>query len=290
MSRSHEAAAQIVASINSSPRSPGVEEIEAILKRTMSSPASAFADHHHARLDKIAEWIRKTEAADAKSRETRNDADIEEADRITAEFGGYCEAIYRVTPETLTGLHERAAIARYWHQIVGEEWNQPDDCDDWGNRTIAELIEAVLEFGRPPPSKGVTKASEIDFEPVVGSDGKPVDFGYTNAEFANAYCPWIRMAFLTITRDKDGVCEIVRNLAQDPNDPEAEALFNMLSAWENIEAKFEAIASFASAAWARVCTAMETLEETDPGISDRLGSAVDRYIAKMPSSLTEARS
>src|SRR5262249_48816067 len=58
----------------------------------------------------------------------------------------------------------------------------------WGDRTIAELFKTVLEFGDPPPHKSLTSASEIDFNPVLGSDGEPIT-DYTNVEFADRYCP-----------------------------------------------------------------------------------------------------
>jgi hypothetical protein len=53
----HEAASTIVELINSSPRSPRREEIEAVIARAVSSPASSLADHHHERLAKIAPEI-----------------------------------------------------------------------------------------------------------------------------------------------------------------------------------------------------------------------------------------
>ncbi len=276
-SPNHEAASAILALIHSKPQSPRIDEIEAILAQAV--PSSAFADHHHDRLAKVEEWINKTQDGDAKSNETKAEADIDEADRINAAFGRYCEAIWSVPPQTLTGLQERAALARYWHQIVGEEWEEPDDCDDWGNRTIAELIKAVQEFGSPP-SKRSSSASEIDFKPVLGSDGLPIVFEWTNEAFGDHYLPWVRLAFVLLGKDKDGVLDVVRGLVTDADDPEASHLFAAFAMWEEIENKFEAIAAFAGSAWARMTAAMETLEEMDPSITEKLGPFVDRYLAQ----------
>lgn len=270
----HDAAAAIVALINSSPRSPRIEEVAAIIARAVSS--QAFADDHHARIAKVKEFIKKCEAADAKMRETNADADDDDADRLTGEFGRYCDTIYSVPSQTLTGLQERAEIARYWHQIVGEEWDEPDDCDDWGNRTIAELIKAVLEFGPPPPTKRMMSASEIDFKPILGSDGKPISFDFTNAEFADRYCPWIRLAFVLLSKDREGLIDGIKEFA---NDGEASSLVDGLVMWEEIENKFEALSAFASAIWARITTAMEVLEEQDPSMARKLEPIVDGYIA-----------
>jgi hypothetical protein len=53
---------------------------------------------------------------------------------------------------TVNDLRMRAQIARHWHndQSPDEEdfqpWQNPDEMDDWGDRAIAHLIHAVLNF------------------------------------------------------------------------------------------------------------------------------------------------
>ena len=143
-------------------------------------------------------------------------------------------------------------------------------------RPAARLIEAVLQFAKVVPGK---QDALVDDGPLLGHDGKPIEFVYTNEEFADEFCPWIRAAFLVITSEEEGLREIVRGFAKDPDDPEAQHLFAMLDAWEVIENKFAAISDFASLAFARTVKTLEALEEDDPSITSALKPSADSWLA-----------
>ena len=123
-----------------------------------------------------------------------------------------------------------------------------------------EEVEAVItramqeeRMGGHPPGKPITCAADVEFEPAVNPEtGQPLEFEYTIEEFANTYHPWIVMAFSVIGKDREQLREVVRGLTNDPEDPGAEALFEMIDAFDSIHKKFEAIAHFAQAAMARV--------------------------------------
>ncbi len=174
----------------------------------------------------------------------------------------------------------RAKAALYWgwprfepgqieayHALVREA----DALDDG---PLALLIEAILTlegsstgFQKNPVIRaaehvgGHTPAcvSDVDFEPAVNPEtGQPLEFEYTITEFANTWHPWIVMAFSVIGKDREQLREAVRGLTNDPGDPEAKALFDMIDAFDSIHKKFEAIAHFAQAAMARVLAIAET--------------------------------
>ena len=95
--------------------------------------------------------------------------------------------------------------------------------------------------------------ADIDFKPVINPEtGKPLSFDYMNEEFARSFLPSIRIAFCIMGRDREGVADFVRGLTDNPDDPEAEALFKLLDNWMIVQNKFEAIGGFCAAASARV--------------------------------------
>jgi hypothetical protein len=64
--------------------------------------------------------------------------------------------------------------------------------------------------------------ADITFEPVIGTNGKPLEFNET--EFANAHYPVIRFAFTVNGFTQDRLREYVRDIMTcDPEDPDDRA-------------------------------------------------------------------
>ena len=270
MSTVQQAAAEIVQLINSSPMSPRQEEIEAIIARAM--PATLGGDDAIVRRWEASEAahyavaLRNEEASDGQH-ESANDVLIRETRRMWREP-------VRGWPDIVV----RAKAALYWRwprfeqgQIEAYEAlvREAEDLDDG---PLALLIDAILTLegritgfqknpviraaehvGGHTPGKRLASASDVDFEPVVNPEtGRPLEFEYTIHEFANTGHPSIVVAFGVIGKDREQLREVVRGLTNDPEDPGAEALFEMIDAFDSIHKKFEAIAHFAHVAMARV--------------------------------------
>jgi hypothetical protein len=169
--------------------------------------------------------------------------------------------------------HAAAAL----HQLIQRSPQSPSKAE------IAEVLEAALRESVADEEVGDllsdAPASVIDFTPALGQDGKPVQFEFTNAQFADAFCPWIRMAFVAVGRDREGVAEMVRELATGDHD--ARLLFNMLRSWDCIESKFGALAGIALSAWARVMAVTETLMQEDSDVGRALSRGADTYLPEI---------
>jgi hypothetical protein len=76
----------------------------------------------------------------------------DEADALDLKLAAMTRIVWGRPALTVKDLRMRAAIARHWHndQSPDEEdfkpWQNPDEMDDWGDRAIAHLIHAVLNF------------------------------------------------------------------------------------------------------------------------------------------------
>lgn len=272
----HEAAAQIVALINSSPRSPTQEEIEAIVARALSPPQQAEPD------PRLAAWRKRV--ADYQAAGAKGDRDDAAMDALLRDLDAHARAIWATPARTFADVLLRVELAKEWNSPVDirdPEYPlcilQKGDGASIDDLALAHVVQAILqlgkcnfslpaataspaELGEHPPTKPVTCLADIDFEPVVGPDGKAIEFNYTNDEFADAFCPTIRMAFALLGRDKDGVCEVVRSLTE--NDPDGDLLMDLLRNWEIVENKFAAISKFAEMAQARTMLVGELMDAT----------------------------
>ena len=140
-----EAATELHALINSRVSSPRIEEIVAIVAKVAPMPPAA-PEEATARISAL----RAAVAACEQERylpEGISDA----SERLLTRLS---EAVYSRPVTSFSDLQERAIIARHWTStfaVDGEglsmPWVNPTDLDDWGNQTIAELIDAVLNFG-----------------------------------------------------------------------------------------------------------------------------------------------
>jgi hypothetical protein len=102
--------------------------------------------------------------------------------------------------------------------------------------------------------------ADIKFEPTIGSNGKPLEFDYTNTEFANTFCPLIRFAYTINGWDQDRVRKFWHDMTTE--DPDAEPLFALLHDWKSAAERFEALAEFIRIAEARlIATASAIAEE-----------------------------
>ena len=146
MSRTRQAAAEIVALINASPRSPRVEEIEAILANIVPSstaPATPL-------LTEIRETAVRLEDAFAVYAECVPRHPNEEAlqariDQIQSELEGLGNQIPN-PPQTFTDLVAWAEIARAGADVHADGTMGEVGEDDVFLRPAARLVEAVLQF------------------------------------------------------------------------------------------------------------------------------------------------
>ena len=97
-------------------------------------------------------------AVDEAAEVADSDAEIDELDRRLAALSRLSEGAWLQAGHSPSALRATALVAKHWHHgteacaddETGEcwegPWRKPSDCDDWGDRTFAELIDAVLRF------------------------------------------------------------------------------------------------------------------------------------------------
>jgi hypothetical protein len=143
-----EAAAAIVALINSSPRSPRQEEIEVILARITPAPAT------DAPISDLRIRLRKTMAnSDAAlqvaSRSLGAEFDLAEAERF--QWDDEIAAMEKEIPNPprcYEDLVARAEIARHGGDVVDGKLMEAEDEEDVFLGPAGRLIEAVLQFAK----------------------------------------------------------------------------------------------------------------------------------------------
>ena len=150
---SEEAAAAIVALINSSPRSPRQDEIEAILARIMPAPATDVPiSDLRIRLRKA--MANSDAALQRASRLLGAEFDIAEAERV--QWGDEIAAMEKEIPNPprcFEDLVARAEIARYGGDVVDGKLMEAEDEEDVFLGPAGRLIEAVLQFSRSLPEE-----------------------------------------------------------------------------------------------------------------------------------------
>jgi len=142
-----EAAAAIVALLNSSPRSPRPDEIEAILKRVGATAA------HEAPISDLRIRLRKAMAkADTALQVASRLLPGAECDRAEAERAQWLDEIAAMEaeipnpPRSFEDLVTRAEVARYGGDVVDGKLMEAEDEEDVFTGPAARLIEAVLQF------------------------------------------------------------------------------------------------------------------------------------------------
>jgi hypothetical protein len=149
-----QAAAQVVALINSRASSPHQTEIEAIIARVAPAGEPAPAPHS-------AELRAARAAVEAVDRESpQYDDELQAADR---RFSALTRMAWDAEPRSLSDLQELAVIADHWFRFTDPEtrWTHPDQVDDWGDRAVAHLIYAVLTFRGPLSAGGAAQPVEF---------------------------------------------------------------------------------------------------------------------------------
>ena len=151
---SEEAAAAIVALINSSPRSPRQDEIEAILARIMPAPATDVP------ISDLRIRLRKAMAnSDAALRVASRLPPGAECDLAEAERAQWLDEIAAMEaeipnpPRSFEDLVARAEIARYGGDVVAGKLMEAEDEEDVFLGPAARLIEAVLQFSGSLPEE-----------------------------------------------------------------------------------------------------------------------------------------
>lgn len=74
-------------------------------------------------------------------------------DEVEKPLNALTESVWATPVRSLVDLQERALIARRWLYVIGD--------DAWGERAIAHLIHAVLNFGGSLPALADGKASTV---------------------------------------------------------------------------------------------------------------------------------
>ena len=145
-----QAAAEIVALINASPRSPRQEEIEAILAKAIA-PAEAPALH-------VSELGRKLRA-DLERFDAWLGKDVSDADWDDV-WGSDWNEIYRLEaqipnpPRSFADVVARAELAYFGCDKGLDNRTMDLDAEDCWEGPVARLIEAVLQFGGSDITEG----------------------------------------------------------------------------------------------------------------------------------------
>ncbi len=146
MSTIQQAAAQIVALINASPRSPRVDEIEAII-------AKAVLSHHQepAPDPRLMEWREKVAAYRAAVDAAVTEDDDAVVDAVLDALDTYSHAIWATPVRTFADLLLRAAIAQEWNSpgIIGDpeypHWVFRKEKPGTDDLALAHVVQAVLD-------------------------------------------------------------------------------------------------------------------------------------------------
>jgi len=139
------AAASIVSLINSSPRSPHQSEIEAIIAKALAPQPLASPAVPTLALD-IHAKIAQLHAAYAALAKLKNGPECDAAEahveKLKAELVSLEEQMPK-PPRTYADVRTQAELSLYW---CAESIADLRDCGDLIEQTLADLIEAVLEF------------------------------------------------------------------------------------------------------------------------------------------------
>jgi hypothetical protein len=152
-------AAQIVALINSSPRSPREDQLVAILAPYMNGTPGEIAPTW---LPPLAEVEAAIAACEAVAGE-----DTDESDRAGMRLDELTDKVWAAPPTSRAALRGFALIAQHWHRkdaktMDGEKWATPSDYGDVVDHAVAALIEAVLAY-----SRGVSSSQTIVPAPAM---------------------------------------------------------------------------------------------------------------------------
>jgi len=175
-----QAADAIVDLINSRVRSPTKAELTAIIANVASAPVLPDPNAA-ARMDALRAAITAVESAGT------DDPDV--IDALDRPLSALTRKTWNRPAQTLADLQERALIARHWFahgkcvDDNGKEWEgrwtNPADLDDWGERTVAELIQAVLGFAGEltAPIAGTRSALHEEIDRIASEYSDAYDVG-----------------------------------------------------------------------------------------------------------------
>jgi hypothetical protein len=109
-------------------------------------------------------------------------------------------------------------------------------------------------------SKRKCPDANADFKAIRMIDGKPMEFAYTNVEFANDFCQHIRFAFAVLGKDRDGLIDVVRGLATDPaSGGDARLVYDLCEDWRTTECQLTTLAQIIRIAGTRTMLVMEAI-------------------------------
>jgi len=225
-----QAAAQIVALINSRPHSPRPEEIEAIVARAASSSGVAplvspmAADWWRAIRDERDTFARRQQEYKALKASGRDRTEEEgkrcdaEAEAILARTEGATVAAWRAGAKTWADIVLFAEMARYWmwdpeDPFLDKDFEACLEIHDTSldTQSVAQLVNAILcAPGLPPATsmsaahaahhrewRGLIETHMREFEP-----GRHVDGGYTEAVKAEEERMGAHMVLIDTVADK----------------------------------------------------------------------------------------
>ena len=132
--------------------------------------------------------------------------------------------------------------------------------------------------------------ANADFKAIRMIDGKPMEFGFTNVEFANDLCPHIRFAFAVLDRDRDGLIEVVRGLATDPaSGGDARLVYDLCEDWHTTERQLTTLAEIIRVAGTRAMLVMQALCEEGSPAGKALAKGTEVHIPQYIRERADAR-
>jgi hypothetical protein len=275
-----EASAALLALINSRPASPRLEEISAIIERTVGAVAKSAQ-----RNGDLAEWC------DMVSRYLNGSNEDEERtaqseDALEEALCATTEGIWARPVHTWDDLVVRAAIAVHWNSPdYDTDPAYPDDIvrvaiadngrgyDDYA---LAHVVRGVLDLaGLTFDSDGRLLSGPNKVDAIAGNpadaDAEPptfealqVTFDYTNKQFADRYLPSVRIAFAMLQRDHIAATMVIHKLHDD--EEAMQELMDTMEDWEVVSKQFSALSEFMQTARARTIVAIAHAErDRSPG-------------------------
>jgi hypothetical protein len=130
-------------------------------------------------------------------------------------------------------------------------------------------VEQICDLIRDTLRNGFESDQAVALDDIAGRSDDPADplnfkaapeikFKETNAQFAEANLPGVRLAFKFLEKDRAGAVDALRKMIAEGN---GHLIDVMQEGWETVAGKFESIASLMQTAQARLEIARRHIEE-----------------------------
>ena len=99
--------------------------------------------------------------------------------------------------------------------------------------------------------------ADLTFEPMVDEDGELISFDCIDLAYIEKTFQHVQLAFATVTKTKEELTDMVRQLLED----DVQDVLDALDAYDDTSKKLQALSDICGAAFARMVVVAEPLED-----------------------------